>query len=76
MNMSVSDPMEFIPAPDQVRAATDHPSPYDVAWEASHAGRSLREAIDAVRETLGVGYDLASSLVWAEMSSLTPRLPG
>ena len=76
MNMIMCDPVEFIPPPDQVKAATAHPTPYDVAWEASHAGRSLTEAIDVVRDTLGIGYDLASSLVWAEMSSLTPRHPG
>ncbi len=75
MNMIMCDPVQFLPASDQVRAATTHPAPYDFAWEASHAGRTLTEAINAVRDTLGVGYDLASSLVWAEMSSLTPRLP-
>jgi hypothetical protein len=67
--------VEFIPAAEQVKAATNYPRPYDFAWEASHAGGSLSEAIDTVRDTLGIGYDLASSLVWAEMSSRAPRRP-
>jgi hypothetical protein len=71
----MSDPVEFLPAPEMVRAATSYPTPYDYAWQASHTGRTLTEAIDSVREVLGVCYDLASSLVWAEMSSRTPRLP-
>jgi hypothetical protein len=71
----MSDPVEFIPAPDRVKAATSYPTPYDFAWEASHAGGSLTEAINSVRDTLGVAYDMASSLVWAEMSSQTPRRP-
>ena len=70
------DPTNFIPTPTAVRAATCHPEPYEFAWQESHSTKSLSEAIDSVSGTLGVSRDLASSLVWAEMSSLTPVRPG
>lgn len=69
------DPAEFVPAPQMVKEATSHPSPYEFAWRVSHDCRSISDAIDRVSDTLGVGYDLASSLVWAEMSSQSPLVP-
>jgi hypothetical protein len=72
----VFDPTNFIPNPTTVRAATGHPEPYALAWRESHSSKSLSEAIDSVSGTLGVCYDLASALVWAEMSSQTPVCPG
>ena len=69
------DPANFIPTPTTVRAATRHPEPYELAWRESHSSKSLSEAIDSVCGTLGVSRDLASSLVWAEMSSQKPVRP-
>ena len=54
---------------------TTHPAPYELAWNESHCGKNLSEAIESVREQLGVTYDLASSLIWAEVTAETPRVP-
>ena len=54
---------------------TTYPAPYDLAWRESHCGKSLSEAIETVRSRLGVSYDLASSLVWAEFTATAPRIP-
>ena len=69
------DPVHFIPDKNRVARMTTYPAPYDLAWRESHCGKSLSEAIEAVRGRLGVSYDLASSLVWAEVTSPAPRIP-
>ncbi|MDQ2727756.1 MAG: hypothetical protein M3Y91_07825 [Actinomycetota bacterium] len=53
--------------------ATDEP--YQAAWRLTHCGKSISEAIDELIGSLHIPYDLASSLVWAEMSSPSVRLP-
>ena len=70
------DPAQFIPEKDRVSELTSYPSPYELAWQETHCGKSLSEAIETVRLRLDVSYDLASSLVWAEISAHTPRVPG
>ena len=69
------DPEKFIPEKDRVSKVTSYPSPYEFAWHASHCGKSLSEAIETVRQQLEVSYDMASSLVWAEITAQTPRIP-
>ena len=69
------DPAKFIPARASVAAKTAHPAPYDLAWQETHCGKSLSDAIEAVRVGLGTDYDLASSLVWAEIKADRPRRP-
>ena len=59
------DPAHFIPANDKVRETTSYPSPYELAWQESHSGKGLSDAIETVKCKLGVTYDMASSLVWA-----------
>ncbi len=49
--------------------------PYEAAWRLTHCGKSISEAIDELIGTLHVPYDMASSLVWAEMSSPSVRFP-
>jgi hypothetical protein len=71
----VFDPANFVPTPEMVKACTPYPCPYQLAWKEVHSGKSLSEAIESVCRTLAVPYDLASSLVWAEMSSPVPILP-
>jgi hypothetical protein len=71
----VFDPAKFVPTPETVKASTPYPCPYQLAWKEAHSGKSLSDAIESVGRTLGVPYDLASSLVWAEMSSPAPVLP-
>ncbi|HUE60808.1 MAG TPA: hypothetical protein VMO88_14625 [Acidimicrobiales bacterium] len=70
------DPAQFIPEKDRVSEVTSYPSPYELAWQETHCGKSLSEAIETVRLRLDVSYDLASSLVWAEISAQAPRVPG
>ena len=69
------NPEQFIPARHRVLSMTTHPAPYELAWSESHCGKNLSEAIEAVREQLGVTYDLASSLIWAEVTADSPRVP-
>lgn len=69
------DPAKFIPARASVVAKTAHPAPYELAWQETHCGKSLSDAIEAVRVGLGTNYDLASSLVWAEITADVPRCP-
>lgn len=69
------DPAHFIPGRSYVAAMTAHPAPYELAWQETHCGKSLSDAIEAVRAGLGSSYDLASSLVWAEIAADAPRLP-
>lgn len=69
------DPAKFIPEKDRVSKVTSYPSPYELAWQESHSGKSLSEAIETVRQRLDVTYDMASSLVWAEISALSPQIP-
>ena len=69
------DPAQFIPNRHQVAGMTAHPAPYELAWNESHCGKNLSEAIEAVRQQLGVTYDLASSLIWAEVTAEAPRVP-
>lgn len=69
------EPEKFIPTRQYVMGMTTHPAPYELAWTESHCGKNLSEAIEAVREQLGVTYDLASSLIWAEVTAETPRIP-
>ncbi|HVA73865.1 MAG TPA: hypothetical protein VNF71_04815 [Acidimicrobiales bacterium] len=69
------DPAKFIPAKDKVCEKTAYPSPYELAWQESHSGKGLSDAIEAVKSTLGVTYDMASSLVWAEITAQSPRVP-
>ena len=69
------DPAKFIPSRASVTAHTAHPDPYELAWKESHSGKSLSDAIEAVRVGLGTDYDLASSLVWAEITAEVPRCP-
>jgi hypothetical protein len=71
----VFDPVQFIPKKDQVSELTAYPSPYELAWQETHSGKSLSEAIETVRLRLDVSYDMASSLVWAEISAQAPRIP-
>lgn len=52
-----------------------HADPYDLAWQETHSGKSLSDAIEAVRVGLRTNYDLASSLVWAEITAEAPRRP-
>jgi hypothetical protein len=54
---------------------TSYPSPYELAWQEIHSGKSLSEAIETVRQRLNVTYDLASSLIWAEITAQSPRVP-
>ena len=56
-------------------ALTAHPAPYELAWRETHCGKSLSDAIEAVRAGLDSNYDLASSLVWAEITAEAPRCP-
>jgi hypothetical protein len=72
---TVFDPVKFIPEKDRVSEVTSYPSPYELAWQETHCGKTLSEAIETVRQRLGVSYDLASSLVWAEITAQTPRVP-
>jgi hypothetical protein len=69
------DPVKFIPQRKQVAAMTTYPTPYELAWQELHSGKPLSLAIEAVRQTLGVTYDLASSLVWAEVGEEAPLVP-
>ena len=69
------DPAHFIPGRAYVASMTAHPDPYELAWRESHSGVSLSDAIEAVRRSLGTSYDLASSLVWAEITAESPRRP-
>lgn len=69
------DPAQFIPAKDRVTELTSYPAPYELAWQETHSGKSLSEAIETVRKQLNVSYDLASSLVWAEITAQSPRIP-
>jgi hypothetical protein len=71
----VFDPVQFIPEKDRVSQVTSYPSPYEFAWQETHCGKTLSEAIESVRQRLGVSYDLASSLVWAEITAQSPRIP-
>lgn len=66
---------EFIPAKDKVRAKTAYPTPYELAWQESHSGKGLSDTIETVMSKLGVSYDMASSLVWAEITAQSPRVP-
>ena len=72
---TVFDPAQFIPEKDRVSEVTSYPSPYELAWHETHCGKTLSEAIETVRNRLNVSYDLASSLVWAEISAQSPRIP-
>jgi hypothetical protein len=69
------DPAQFIPAKDKVRETTAYPTPYELAWQESHSGKGLSDTIDTVMRKLGVTYDMASSLVWAEITAQAPRVP-
>lgn len=69
------DPAQFIPAKDKVCEKTAYPTPYELAWQESHSGKALSDAIEAVMNQLGVSYDMASSLVWAEITAQSPRVP-
>jgi hypothetical protein len=69
------DLVQFVPDKDRVAAMTTHPAPYELAWHETHCGKGLSDAIESVRCILGTTYDLASSLVWAEITAGTPRLP-
>lgn len=69
------DPETFIPAQDQVSRTTAYPTPYELAWQETHSGKGLSDAIESVRSRLGVSYDMASSLVWAEITAQSPRVP-
>ena len=69
------DPVQFIPTRQSVAGMTAHPAPYELAWSESHCGKTLRDAIESVRAQLGVTYDLASSLIWAEVNAESPRVP-
>ena len=69
------DPVQFIPAKDKVVEKTAYPAPYELAWQETHSGKGLSDAIETVKLKLGVSYDLASSLVWAEITAQSPRLP-
>jgi hypothetical protein len=69
------DPDQFIPAKQRVAGMTTHPAPYELAWTEANCGKNLSEAIEAVRQQLGVSYDLASSLIWAEVTAESPRVP-
>jgi hypothetical protein len=69
------NPEQFIPARHRVVSMTTHPTPYELAWSESHCGKTLSDAIEAVRQQLDVTYDLASSLIWAEVTAETPRVP-
>ncbi|HMC38676.1 MAG TPA: hypothetical protein VKI19_03375 [Acidimicrobiales bacterium] len=69
------DPVHFIPERRRVAGVTACASPYELAWRESHCGKTLSEAIESVRAQLEVTYDLASSLVWAEVEADAPRLP-
>lgn len=73
--MSVFDPAHFVPGRAYVAAHTGHPDPYGLAWRETHCGKSLSDAIEAVRTGLHASYDLASSLVWAEITADSPRCP-
>jgi hypothetical protein len=73
--VQVFDPAHFIPAKERVTAMTAHPAPYELAWQETHCGKTLSDAIEAVRTGLGTSYDLASSLVWAEITAQRPRVP-
>lgn len=69
------DPVRFIPEIKQAAGNTGYPSPYELAWQESHSGKTLSDAIQSVRNQLDVSYDLASSLVWAEIAADVPRFP-
>ena len=69
------DPARFIPSKDKVCEKTAYPAPYELAWQESHSGKGLSDAIETVRNKLGVSYDMASSLVWAEITEQSPRIP-
>lgn len=69
------DPVKFVPDSKQVAGMTTYPDPYRLAWTECHSGKSLSLAIESVRRTLGVTYDLASSLVWAEVGEDSPLVP-
>ena len=71
----MNDPAKFIPEKERVSKVTSYPSPYEFAWQESHSGKSLSDAIESVRQGLQVSYDMASSLVWAEITAQTPRIP-
>jgi hypothetical protein len=73
--VEVFDPVQFIPPREHVAAMTTHPAPYELAWQESHCGKCLSEAIESVRLRLRTTYDLASSLVWAEITAEAPRIP-
>jgi hypothetical protein len=73
--VEVFDPVRFIPEIKQAAGTPGYPSPYELAWHESHSGKSLSDAIQSVRNQLGVSYDLASSLVWAEIAADAPRFP-
>lgn len=67
--------MKFVPERQRVVAMTAYPDPYELAWQESNSGKNLTVAIESVRRILGVTYDLASSLVWAEVGEETPLIP-
>ena len=69
------EPVMFIPDRQRVAAMTSYPAPYELAWEESNCGKNLSSAIESVRRILGVTYDLASSLVWAEVGEAVPLVP-
>ncbi|MGI8750895.1 MAG: hypothetical protein ACR2MN_00980 [Acidimicrobiales bacterium] len=70
------EPDAFIPSLARCATATTVVAdPYEAAWRVTHCGKSLSEAIDDLIATLCIPYDLASSLVWAEMSSPSVRVP-
>lgn len=67
-----SSPVSTSPVAATPASAAD---PYEAAWRLTHCGKPISEAIDELIGTLHVPYDMASSLVWAEMSSPTVRFP-
>lgn len=73
--VTVLDPAKFIPAKDKVCQTTAYPTPYELAWQETHSGKGLSDAIESVKCKLGVSYDMASSLVWAEITAVSPRVP-
>jgi len=73
--VKVFDPVRFIPDRQRVAGMTSYPAPYELAWQESHCGKNLSDAIQSVCKQLDVSYDLASSLVWAEITAEVPRVP-
>jgi hypothetical protein len=69
------EPSESIPGLQQLSDRSDYAYPYKLAWQESHSRKGLSDAIESVRERLGVTYDLASSLVWVQLTAPSPVVP-